>query len=75
MMKIDPALVEAQKNSSSGQRGLSSWGLATSRVSRPMWRMFRDLSGYIRGTQASVALAETDREEGTNRGRRTRLHQ
>ncbi len=57
---IDSALVEAQKNPSSGQRGLSSWGLATSRASRRMRRMFRDLSGYIRGIQVSVALAETD---------------
>ncbi len=30
-----------------------------------MRRMFRDLSGYIRGTYASVALAESDREERT----------
>lgn len=33
--------------------------LAKSRASRRMRRMFRELSGYIRGIQASVALAET----------------
>jgi len=28
-------------------------------------RMFCDLSGYIRGTQANVALAQTSREKGS----------
>ncbi len=31
-----------------------------------MLRMFRDLFGYIRGTEVNVALARTDREKGSN---------
>ena len=31
-----------------------------------MWRMFRELFGYIRDTQINVALTRTDREKGSN---------
>src|SRR5215204_2631041 len=47
-----------------GQRDPSGdW--ASSRASRPMRRMFRDLFGYIRSIQVNVALAQTDREKGS----------
>jgi hypothetical protein len=67
------ALHEAQKNLSPGQRDPPPGDWASSRVSRPMRRMFRDLFGYIRGIQVNVALTRTDREKGINRGRCTRL--
>jgi hypothetical protein len=53
-------LVVAQKNLSVGQRDPALGDWASSRTSRPIRRMFRDLFGYIRSIQVNVALAQTE---------------
>jgi hypothetical protein len=52
-------LVEGE-NLSVGQREPPPGDWTSSRTSRPMGRMFRDLFGYIKVTRVNVALAQTE---------------